>query len=375
MEQIKLQSLTLRTMRMKMREPFTTSFGTEYDKQFLLITLRDSNGIEGWGECVAMEQPIYNEETNVTAAHIIRDYLVPLLKQQPLAHPRNLSVFFSAIRGNRMAKAAIECAYWDLYARRNNIPLYQALGGTRKTIDVGISIGIQSTTDVLLNKVAQYLSEGYKRIKVKIMPNFDVQLIDAVRARYPDIPLMADANSAYTLADIDLLKQLDDYNLMMIEQPLGCDDIIDHAQLQRIIKTPICLDESIHTCDDARRALSIHACGIINIKLGRVGGLGESLAIEQLCRARGIPVWCGGMLEAGIGRAFNVALTTLTGFTLPGDTAASSRYWKHDIITPEVTVQNGQITVSEQPGLGYAIDMQAVEHYTEHKEVIALTAA
>ena len=353
---------------MQLKEPFITSFGTELDKEFLLLTLRDTDGAEGWSECVAMEQPIYNEETNITAKHLLRDFLFPLLCRQQLCHPDELDQLFAPIRRNQMAKAALECAVWDLYARRNNLPLYKALGGTRQQIDVGVSVGMQDNPSLLVEKVREYLQEGYKRIKVKIMPGKDLDYVDAVRKVFPDVPLMADANSAYSLSDFEILKALDDYKLMMIEQPLAHDDIIDHAALQAKMNTPICLDESIHSCEDARRALSIDACRIINIKLGRVGGLTESLKIERLCRTHGVPVWCGGMLEAGVGRAFNVALTTLPGFTLPGDTAASSRYWERDIISPAVLVDNGSIQVPQTPGFGYDLDIEAINSFTQYRE-------
>ena len=370
MECLKLRSLTIRSLRMKLKEPFITSFGTELDKEFLLLTVRDQDGICGWGECVAMEQPIYNEETNVTARHLLRDFLFPLLRGKLINHPDELAEIFAPIRRNQMAKAALECAVWDLYARKNNLPLHQALGGSRKTIDVGISIGIQAEPKLLVQQVKKYVQAGYKRIKIKIMPGKDLSYIDAVRQYFPTVPLMADANSAYSLDDIERLKAMDDYNLLMIEQPLAHDDIIDHAALQSKMNTPICLDESIHSYADARRALSIDACRIINIKLGRVGGLTESRQIEQLCREQNIPVWCGGMLEAGVGRAFNVALTTLAGFTLPGDTAASSRYWERDIIRPAVMVNNGEIEVPQTLGFGYELDIDAVNLFTETIEEI-----
>ncbi|MEI6285294.1 MAG: o-succinylbenzoate synthase [Bacillota bacterium] len=365
MECLKINSLTIRSLRMKLKEPFITSFGTELDKEFLLLTVLDQDGIAGWGECVAMEQPIYNEETNVTAKHLLRDFLFPLLRGKTIRHPDELAQIFAPIRRNQMAKAALECAVWDLYARKNNLPLYQALGGSRKKIDVGISIGMQAEPKLLVRQVEKYVHAGYKRIKIKIMPGKDLHYIDAVRQAFPAVPLMADANSAYSLDDIELLKAMDGYYLMMIEQPLAHDDIIDHALLQSKINTPICLDESIHSYEDARRALSIDACRIINIKLGRVGGLTESRKIEQLCRERNIPVWCGGMLEAGVGRAFNVALTTLSGFTLPGDTAASSRYWERDIISSAVMVSNGEITVPQAAGFGYELDFEAINSFTE----------
>jgi o-succinylbenzoate synthase len=275
---------------------------------------------------------------------------------------------FSHIRKNNMAKSAIEGAIWDLYAKEKNIPLSMALGGELEKIDVGISIGIQKTVPELLAKIKAGLKDGYKRIKMKIQPGWDVDVIKEVRNRYPDIPIMADANSAYRLKDIELLKQLDQFDLMMIEQPLSSDDIVDHATLQAEIKTPICLDESIHSVEDARKALELGSCKIINIKIGRVGGLTEAMKIHELCKERNVPVWCGGMLESGVGRAHNIALTTLDNFTMPGDTAASANYWHKDIIQPEVTVNDGVITVPKAAGIGYEVDYTAVDEFTSYSK-------
>jgi O-succinylbenzoate synthase len=275
---------------------------------------------------------------------------------------------FSHIRKNNMAKSAIEGAIWDLYAKEKNIPLSMALGGELEKIDVGISIGIQKTVPELLAKIEAGLKDGYKRIKMKIQPGWDVDVIREVRNRYPDIPIMADANSAYRLKDIELLKQLDQFDLMMIEQPLSSDDIVDHATLQAEIKTPICLDESIHSVEDARKALELGSCKNINIKIGRVGGLTEAMKIHELCKERNVPVWCGGMLESGVGRAHNIALTTLDNFTMPGDTAASANYWHKDIIQPEVTVNDGVITVPKAAGIGYEVDYTAVDEFTSYSK-------
>ena len=263
-----------------------------------------------------------------------------------------------------MAKAAIEGAVWDLYTKKQRIALSQALGGSKKEIEVGISIGIQKSIDDLLRKIDQSVTEGYRRVKIKIKPGWDINVIEEVRKRFPKLPLMADANSAYTLDDVNLLKALDPYDLMMIEQPLATDDIIDHATLQALIQTPICLDESITSVEDARKALSLGSCKVINIKIGRVGGIREAVKIHDLCKDHGIPVWCGGMLEAGVGRAHNIALTTLDQFTMPGDTAGSSHYWERDIIDPEVTVHDGLITVPDGPGIGYEVNRRQVDAYT-----------
>ena len=296
--------------------------------------------------------------------HLLEDFLLPVTLQLPIDHPDELSKRYSFIRKNNMAKAAIEGAIWDLYTKKQRIPLSQALGGKKKKIEVGISIGIQKNIDDLLRIIDQYVTEGYRRVKIKIKPGWDIEVIEEVRKRFPHLPLMADANSAYTLADVNLLKRLDPYHLMMIEQPLATDDIIDHATLQSLIETPICLDESITSVEDTRKAISLGSCKVINIKIGRVGGITEAVKIHDLCKDHGIPVWCGGMLEAGVGRAHNIALTTLDQFTMPGDTAASSHYWEKDIIEPEVTVQDGLITVPERPGIGYEVNRRQVDSYT-----------
>ncbi|WOV89052.1 o-succinylbenzoate synthase [Sporosarcina oncorhynchi] len=362
-----IEQFTVRRLKMRMKEPFSTSFGTMQDKQFLLIEVKDELGNCGWGESVAFEAPWYTEETVETNWHMIRDFLIPLLIGKELSHPDQVGENFSSIRGNNMAKAAVEGAVWDLYAKRNNLSLAESLGGGRAYIDVGISIGLQQNLSDLIEKVRMFLDEGYKRIKVKIKPGADVELLRRLRAVYPDVPLMADANSAYTLDDIDLLKQLDDFGLLMIEQPLGYDDIVDHSILQKELKTPICLDESIHSLADARKAIALGSTKIINIKIGRVGGLSEAKKIHDYCMDNGIPVWCGGMLEAGIGRAHNIALTSLPNFILPGDTAGSSRYWEKDIITPEVTVQDGKIKVPVSKGIGFTPNLATIEEFTVGK--------
>lgn len=361
---MQIKEVVLRHLKMNMRFDFTTSFGTIRDKEFILVETKDEKGLSGWGESVAFTAPWYNEETLKTNWHMLEDFLIPAILHQDLHHPNDVNEKFLSIRKNNMAKAAIEGAVWDLYAKRLGIPLSTALGGQKMGIEVGISIGIQKNTTDLISLINRAINEGYKRIKIKIKPGKDVDLIREVRDHFPTLPLMADANSAYRLDDIEQLKALDKYNLMMIEQPLASDDIIDHAVLQKQIKTPICLDESILSYEDARKAIELGSCKIINIKIGRVGGLTEAKRIHDLCQEKGILVWCGGMLEAGVGRAHNVALTTLANFALPGDTAASSRYWEKDIINPEVTVHNGMITVPVGPGIGYNVDMHAVNEFT-----------
>jgi len=363
---INIKAIKLHALNMTLNHPFSTSFGTVKDREFYIVEVIDQNGHHGFGESVAFATPWYTEETAQTCFHMMRDFLIPLLQAHPIDHPDDLVALFSPIKKNHMAKAAIEGAIWDLYAKTNNIPLYQALGGNKKTIDVGISIGIQPSIDDLIYRIEQSVQAGYKRVKLKIKPGHDMQVLHSVRQHFPDLPLLADANSAYTLKDIDHLKQLDDFNLMMIEQPLGHDDIIDHATLQKNIHTSICLDESIHSFDDVRHAIQLGSCRVINIKIGRVGGLTEAKRIHDYCRDHHIPIWCGGMLEAGIGRAHNIALTTLPNFTLPGDTAGSAHYWQKDIITPPVVVNDGEITVSDTPGIGYEIDWKALEQFSEY---------
>lgn len=361
---MKLDRVILRHLQMEQKSPFSTSFGTITTKDFILVEVIDQYGISGWGESVAFQAPWYTEETFKTNWHMLEDFLLPLAFEAPIDHPDDLHKRFSFIRKNNMAKAAIECAVWDMYAKRLHQPLSHVLGGQKKQIEVGISIGIQKSVEELLHLIDRYVSDGYRRMKVKIKPGWDVAVIAAIRERFPDIQLMADANSAYTLKDIDMLKELDQFGLMMIEQPLGSDDIVDHAKLQAQIQTPICLDESIYSVEDTRNAIELGSCGVINVKIGRVGGLTEAVRIHDLCKEQGIPVWCGGMLEAGVGRAHNVAITTLEQFVMPGDTAGSSHYWEKDIIEPEVVVENGLITVPDKPGIGYEINRKMVDHYT-----------
>ncbi|WHX28254.1 o-succinylbenzoate synthase [Virgibacillus halodenitrificans] len=351
-----IKQIKLHKLKMKMKHPFTTSFGTMQDKEFFITEAIDDRGNRGFGESVAFTNPWYSEETVETNLHMMRDFLIPILQEEPIVHPDDVSALFQPIKQNNMAKSALEGAVWDLYAKQNNMTLATALGGEKKEIDVGISIGIQPSVEKLIDTVGDFVAEGYKRIKIKIKPGWDVDVLRRVREKFPETPIMADANSAYTLADLENLKKLDELNLMMIEQPLAHDDIIDHATLQKDMQTPICLDESIHSLEDTRKAVELGSCKIINIKIGRVGGLSEAKRIHDYCRDHGIDVWCGGMLEAGVGRAHNIALTTLGGFNLPGDTAGSSRYWEKDIIKPEVTVENGLIYVPEKLGIGYEID-------------------
>ncbi|MEC5423841.1 o-succinylbenzoate synthase [Virgibacillus sp. C22-A2] len=365
---MKITEITIRHLQMKLKAPFTTSFGTFTTKEFLLLEAKDEAGTVGWGESVAFNAPWYNEETLQTNWHMLEDFLIPLILNKELNHPDEVNEIFAPIRKNNMAKSTLEGAVWDIYAQQTNQSLAKALGGTKDKIEVGISIGIQESIEALVALVDGYVKEGYKRIKVKIKPGWDVDVMRTLRENFPNVAIMADANSAYSLEDIDLLKQLDAFDLTMIEQPLASDDIIDHAQLQKELKTPICLDESIHSLEDARKAVELGSTKIINIKIGRVGGLTEAKKIHDYCEANGIPVWCGGMLESGVGRSHNVALTTLSNFILPGDTAGSSRYWENDIIVPEVVATDGYIDVPQTTGIGYEVDREAVEAYTIAKK-------
>lgn len=365
---MKLTEVTIRQVQMELVSPFQTSFGTEYNRDFLLIEAQDEAGTIGWGESVAMKTPYYNEETCDTNWHMLEKFILPLLLHKEIEHPDQVSDILRPIRRNNMAKSAIEGAIWDIYAQQTNQSLATAIGGTKEAIEVGVSIGIQDTIEELIALVDGYVEEGYKRIKVKIKPGWDVEVMRTLREHFPDVQMMADANSAYILQDIETLKQLDAFHLSMIEQPLDADDIVDHATLQKQMETPICLDESILSVEDARKAIELGSTKIINIKIGRVGGITEAKKIHDYCEEKGIPVWCGGMLESGIGRAHNIALTALSNFILPGDTSSSNRYWKKDIVTPEIKMENGYLTVPKEVGIGYEIDREAVEAITTSKK-------
>lgn len=363
--EIRVDGVEIRLVRLPLLEPFETSFG-KIDSRLIFLICLSAEGLQGWGEVVASEQPLYSYETVGTAFHVIKDFLAPALLEQPSTSLADLATRFARFRGHNMAKAGLELAYMDLLARLNKQSLAKLIGGERKKIAVGVSLGIQPTPAQLLKRVERYLSLGYQRIKLKIKPGWDIEIVDEVRRAYPNILLSVDANSAYTLADADHLRKLDDFDLLMIEQPLQSDDVVDHAKLQQLLKTSICLDESIVSQRQAKAALDLGSCRIINIKIGRVGGYSEALAIHDLCVARDIPVWCGGMLESGIGRAHNIALASLRGFTLPGDISASARYFEHDLISPEVTVaSDGTVAVPDAIGLGFEVELGFIERQTE----------
>jgi O-succinylbenzoate synthase len=332
-----------------------------------------ANGVSGWGEVTAGENPFYNEEWTESSWLIVRDYVAPRVLNYELSGPEETASRTSHIRGHLMARGGLEAAVWDLAARQANVSLAQQIGGGARTdIGCGVSIGIQDSVPQLIKKIETEVNAGYQRIKMKIKPGWDVDVIREVRAAFPNIRLMADANSAYTLADIDRLRKLDEFNLMMIEQPLAHDEIIDHVALQAQLKTPICLDECIRSAHQAEQAIRMKACGIINIKLGRVGGFHEAKRVHDMAQAHGIPVWCGGMLESGIGRAHNIALSTLPNFVLPGDVSASKRYWTRDIITPAVEVSpEGTIRVPTGPGFGYQIDHDFLKSVTVREETVS----
>ena len=365
---ITIESVEIRTLRLPLHEPFETSFGRIHSRLIFLINVT-AKGLTGWGEVVASEEPRYSYETVETARHIIRDFLAPAMLSRPVVSLQDLATRFNSFRGHNMAKAGLELAYMDLLAKSKGESLSHLIGGTRAEVAVGVSLGIQPSLDKLLERVDQYLAKGYQRIKLKIKPGWDIDVVRAVRGRHPDILLSVDANSAYTLADEEHLRRLDEFGLLMIEQPLDHDDLVDHAKLQAKLATPICLDESITNAKRAEQALGLGSCRMINIKIGRVGGYSQALAIHGLCHSRQVPVWCGGMLESGIGRAHNIALASLPGFSLPGDISASSRYFARDLIVPEVQVtKDGVVQVPTDLGLGFRVDLDYITSQSQTVE-------
>ncbi len=367
---MKLDRIELREIRLPLVTPFETSFGRTFERRIVLVKAY-SEGLTGWGECTVGEKPFYNHEYTETCWSVIRDFAGPMLLGKEIESPEQVPELTRQIRGNKMARGAVESAVWDLEAQRQGVPLWKLLGGTQEVINCGVSLGLEDSDTAMLAKVEKEVAAGYQRIKIKIKLGRDVRMIRALRKEYPNIVMSVDANSAYTLADVELLKQLDEFNLLMIEQPLSYDDIIDHAALQPQLKTAICLDESILSLDDARKALQLAACRIINVKLGRVSGHTEARKIQQYCYDRNVPVWCGGMLEAGIGRAHNIHMSTLPGFVLPGDVSASKRYWSEDIITPPVEVTSrGTILRPNGAGLGYDVNEKRIETLSVRTEII-----
>jgi o-succinylbenzoate synthase len=368
---MQLKGFTLRELRMPLVAPFETSMERTNVRRVMLVEA-NVDGAMGWGECVAGETPSYSPETVETAWHILRDFLWLLLKGKQFGSAAEIWGMLECVRGHEMAKASLEAAIWDAEAKQKGVPLWKLLGGHRQEIASGVSIGIKGSLEELIRAVQVELEAGYQRIKIKIKPGIDVEPARRLRKEFPNIKLMVDANAAYRLEDWPVLKRLEEFYLMMIEQPLGWDDLYGHVQLQRKLETPICLDECIHTEEQAKAAIELGACRIINIKMGRVGGHTMARRIHDRCQENGMPVWCGGMLESGIGRAHNVALSTLPNFTLPGDITASKRYWTEDIIEPEVVVSSrGTIEVSNGPGIGYVPRMDRIEALTVRKEVLA----
>jgi len=365
---MKIKSIELIEINLPLVHFFETSFGRTYERRIILTRVLDEDGAEGWGEATCGETPSYSEEWTDAAWAVIEKILAPMVLGAEVESAARIWDLMKPVRGNRMAKAAIETACWDLEAKKLGVPLWRHLGGVNKEISCGVSIGIQDSVEQLLEKIKTELDAGYQRIKIKISPRWDYEVIKEVRKTFGNIRLMGDANSAYTLDDIDKLKSLDEFNLMMLEQPLPHDDIIDHAKLQKAISTPVCLDEPIKSPEDARKSIELRSGKIINLKNGRVGGHSESKRIEKICREAGIPVWCGGMLESGIGRAHNIAISTLKGFTLPGDVSASKRYWHEDIIEPAVEVlPNGTIIAPESAGIGFEVKRHLIEKLTVRK--------
>ncbi len=367
---MKIEAITLRELKIPLVHFFETSFGRTYTRRILLVTIL-SEGLEGWGECVAGEDPFYSEEYIDGAWDVTVRYLAPALLGKTLQSGREVPALLARVREHRMAKAALENAVWDAEAQEKAVPLWKLLGGANREIACGVSIGIQDSHEQLLQKIETELAAGYQRIKLKLKPGWDVDVLEKVRARWPDIMLSCDANSAYTLADTENLKSFDRFKLLMIEQPLWSDDFYFHARLQKQLQTALCLDEAIRSARDAEAALELGACRIVNIKVGRVGGFSESIAVHDVAQRFGVPVWCGGMLESGVGRSHNVALSSLPNFKLPGDVSASRRYWKEDIIEPEVEVSpQGTIAVSDKPGRGYELRKESIEELTVRKEIL-----
>jgi len=367
---MKIEAITLRELNMPLVHFFETSFGRTYARRVMLVTVH-SDGLEGWGECVAGEQPYYSEEYIEGAWDVIVRYLAPSLLGRTIKSGRETPALLAKVRQHRMAKAALENAVWDAEAQEKTVPLWQLLGGERREIACGVSIGIQDSHEQLLQKIETELAAGYQRIKVKVKPGWDVEVLQKIRKRWPDILLSCDANSAYTMNDFPQLQRFEEFKLLMIEQPLWSDDFYFHSKLQKQLKTAICLDEAIRSARDTAAALELGAARIINVKVGRVGGFSEAIAVHDTAADFNVPVWCGGMLESGIGRSHNVALSTLSNFKLPGDVSASKRYWKEDIIEPEVTVSaKGTIAVPAGPGRGYEVRNELIRQLTVREETL-----
>lgn len=367
---MRIERVDLMIVRMHLVRTFETSSSRRDYLDHILVKVY-ADGVIGWGECAAPIDPYYCEETTETCWYMLNEFLVPAVLGHSWSTIDELIAFYSKVKRNNFAKAGLEIACWDALAKTEGRPLWQLLGGTQAEVTSGVSLGIEQDVNRLFALIDQYLGEGYRRIKLKIAPGRDVDVLRQVRQRYPDTPVMADANSAYRLTDLPTLKQLDPFQLMMIEQPLAHDDIIDHATLQRELETPICLDESIISADDARKALELASGRVINIKVSRLGGLLQAKRVHDLCLDRGIPVWCGGMHEYGIGRAANIAISTLPGFTIPGDVSGSDKYYAQDLVEPAIRASNGAIPVPTSPGLGYAVDEDRIRHHTHREHTLS----
>ncbi len=364
-----LKQINLYVIEMPLKSPFYTHLEVVTNRKGIIVEAISENGVKGYGETVAFSTPWYTEETVQTSLHMLKDVIIPLMKKEKASTPERLSSVFEKIRGNHMAKAGIETALWDLEAKENGEPLWKWIGGVRREVKAGVVVAADSVEEAE-QQIEEYLNEGYERVKIKISPGKDLSIIKQIKERFPDLPLMADANSAYSLEEVDAIKALDPFGLMMIEQPLAVDDLVDHSILQKQIQTPICLDESISTYHDAESAIKLGSCQVINIKIGRVGGIQSAKSIHDLCLANGIDVWCGGMIEFGISRAHNIALSTLEGFTIPGDLSSSSRFWEEDIIEPQIEVKNGRIQAPMKSGIGFEINERRLKEVTIHKEEI-----
>ena len=367
---MRIDRVELRIVRLPLVRTFRTSSSTKDHIDHILVRVLGEGGVEGWGECASPSDPYYCPETTETCWHILKDFLVPKILGREWSTIDELIPLFGPIKGNNFAKAGIEMACWDALAIQQGTSLASMLGGTRPEIHSGVSLGIEREIGALLDQVDRHVDEGYRRIKLKIGPGWDVAIVKAVRDRHPDVPLQVDANSAYTLDDVETLKGLDDFNLLLIEQPLAHDDIVDHARLQARIRTAVCLDESIHSADDARKAIDLGSCRVINIKVSRVGGLREAGRIHDVCRSRGVPVWCGGMHEFGVGRAANVAIASLPGFTLPGDVSGSDKYYREEIVEPPIVADRGVVIVPEGPGTGHRPLMERISKYSSRELVL-----
>jgi O-succinylbenzoate synthase len=366
---MRIERIDLKIVRLPLVRPFETSSSRKSHLDHILVRVM-VDGIEGWGECASPSDPFYCPETTETCWHILKDFLGPLVLGRDWSDIDELTALYGRVKGNNFARAGLEMACWDVFARRENRPLWSLLGGTRREILSGVSLGIESSLEPLLEQIERFQQEGYRRIKLKIAPGWDVDVVRAVRERYPRLPLQVDANSAYTLDDLPRLKALDDFDLILIEQPLAHDDIVDHAKLQAVLKTPVCLDESIHSAADARKAIELGACRIINIKVSRLGGLREAKRVHDVCLKHEIPVWCGGMHEFGIGRAANVAIASLPGFTIPGDVSGSDKYYAQDIVAPPILAHDGAIAVFDGPGLGVEPVLDLIAAHTIRELVL-----